>query len=68
MVHPIISERHITDGICSQQRLEITLHYLSQGGTMLNLAWAYQMGATTVHFRLYMKHVLQFGMFFHEFV
>ncbi|KAG5867231.1 hypothetical protein JTB14_008190 [Gonioctena quinquepunctata] len=49
MVYPIISKRHITHGICSQQRLALTLHYLSQGGTKLNLAWAYQMGATTVH-------------------
>ncbi|XP_050505859.1 uncharacterized protein LOC126884104 [Diabrotica virgifera virgifera] len=44
-----ISKRKIKDGISEEERLALTLQYLSQGGSMQSLAWHYQMGLTTVH-------------------
>ncbi|XP_044254905.1 uncharacterized protein LOC123005289 [Tribolium madens] len=42
-------KRRISDGICPEEKIAITLQYLSQGVSMQSLAWTYKMGLTTVH-------------------
>ncbi|XP_030749395.1 protein ALP1-like [Sitophilus oryzae] len=48
-VAPVIRRQNRSDGISAEHRLIITLQYLSQGTSMQNLAWTFQIGHTTVH-------------------
>ncbi|KAB0802300.1 hypothetical protein PPYR_04486 [Photinus pyralis] len=50
MVKPhIIAKHHFPDHVGPEERLALTLHYLSQGCSMQAIAWTYHLGHATVH-------------------
>lgn len=48
-----IRRQYRSDGITSEERLVITLQYLSQGISMQSLAWNFHVGLSTVHYIIY---------------
>ncbi|KAL1489235.1 hypothetical protein ABEB36_014168 [Hypothenemus hampei] len=48
-IRPEIKIQPRSDGILPEERLVITLQYLSQGTSMQALAWNFHVGVTTVH-------------------
>ncbi|KAJ8913882.1 hypothetical protein NQ315_005679 [Exocentrus adspersus] len=46
---PKISKQRRSDGISAEERIAVTLQFLSQGTSMQVLAWNFEIGHTTVH-------------------
>ncbi|KAK4882659.1 hypothetical protein RN001_005978 [Aquatica leii] len=50
LVSPMLQKKRLPDSIGAEQCLAVTLNYLSQGSSMQNIAWSYQLGHSTVHY------------------
>nr|CAI5858488.1 unnamed protein product [Callosobruchus analis] len=49
-IAPKIQHQYRSDGISCEERLVITLQYLSQGTSMQALAWTFHTGHSTIHY------------------
>nr|CAH7738425.1 unnamed protein product [Callosobruchus chinensis] len=49
-IKPRIRKQYRNDSITAEERLVITLQYLSQGTTMQALAWTFHTGHSTIHY------------------
>nr|CAH7749890.1 unnamed protein product [Callosobruchus chinensis] len=49
-IKPRIRKQYRSDSITAEERLVITLQYLSQGTTMQALAWTFHTGNSTIHY------------------